>query len=525
MERHHNKRLHYHAFSLSDQQQGEEAKQYEQYKKCAKLEDINTWGAIHDDIYFEILSFLPSHFIIHDCSLVSKQFSRIIQGYRLKLEIKLAPPIEEITRDGLLSRYPMLHSLAVSSSIALKTPKDYLPASFYRLIPEKLKELGHLCLSRCGVGNAEFELLSNLKYLKVLDLSYNYLTDKSSHHVIDLHNLETLNISNNDIGVEWCRNISNLDNLTSLNISSSINKKDSDCSVEYILSMNNLTFLDISSGCISCLIIDKNLIGLQRLKTLVSNHNFNTSRNFLSDTTLKSLINLPNLNTLDISNSFLSFGGFKCVPQMKQLTSFSMRSVAMRDSNHSDILDLVFSMNNLTFLDISGNAVYYMGGDTIDRELVRFDQLTTFISSANTMGNLTLKSLANLPNLKLLDLSDCFLKDDDRRLISEMKQLTSLNLRGNRLANCWCKYISKLVNLKTLNISNNKKIGSRGIKYITQMHQLTSLDISDNRLSNRSCELISNLFNLIELDIRGCKISDFGLSFFRNLKNLKNLKY
>src|SRR3989338_4278044 len=93
--------------------------------------------------------------------------------------------------------------------------------------------------------------------------------------------------------------------------------------------------------------------------------------------------------------------------------------------------------------------------------------------------------------------------------MSDLKELTYLNISNNEIQSDGTKYISYLPELTTLNISNNN-IGSKGAKYISTLSGLTTLDISGNNIGVEGAKYISTLTKLTTLNISNNNIDDIN---------------
>ncbi|EFC47816.1 predicted protein [Naegleria gruberi] len=113
-------------------------------------------------------------------------------------------------------------------------------------------------------------------------------------------------------------------------------------------------------------------------------------------------------------------------------------------------------------------------------------------------------------------------KTNQTKFISEMKQLTSLNITNNQICVEGVKYISEMKQLLSLNISENE-IGDKGAKYISEMKQLTSLNIYDNEISNEGVKYLSEMKQLTSLNIGVNRISDEEAKYISEMKQLISL--
>lgn len=75
-----------------------------------------------------------------------------------------------------------------------------------------------------------------------------------------------------------------------------------------------------------------------------------------------------------------------------------------------------------------------------------------------------------------------------------------------------------------LNLSENRKIGNKGIRYLPALDQITSLNLSAVGLNDYGIEPLLTMKNIRFLDISYCtRITDMGLKKFGEMRNLEDL--
>lgn len=115
-------------------------------------------------------------------------------------------------------------------------------------------------------------------------------------------------------------------------------------------------------------------------------------------------------------------------------------------------------------------------------------------------------------SLTELDLSEMELTNEDIKSISDMVNLTALNLSENEISNI--SMLAQLDNLEVLNLESNY---ISDIKSLSKLTNLKELYLGENQISNIS--VLSKLTNLEILSLSANKISDINA-----LSNLENLR-
>lgn len=161
-----------------------------------------------------------------------------------------------------------------------------------------------------------------------------------------------------------------------------------------------------------------------------------------------------------------------------------------------ELPDGVFQdLNNLKILDLSGNLLTQIDGDT-------FIGLEEILESLNLAEN-KITSLTGSP--------------------LQLTVLKILDLSGNSLQDLPKTAIVGLPSLRILNISNNVELETLPSNLLQTGLLLTSLDISRSGLKTIHPDLFSKSDNLKVLKISGNRIQNISDTAFRHLKNLTYL--
>jgi hypothetical protein len=138
------------------------------------------------------------------------------------------------------------------------------------------------------------------------------------------------------------------------------------------------------------------------------------------------------------------------------------------------------------------------------------------------VNNGSIKHLASLRHLALLDLSGSEVTDNGIREISQLKSLRTLYLCQTEVTNAGLKELTNLSNLFSLDISGSE-ITDEGLKYLTQLKELSNLSIGPY-VSDAGLKHLIPLKRLSVLSVRSGEITDSGLEQIAAMEGLSAIK-
>jgi len=310
---------------------------------------------------------------------------------------------------------------------------------FGHLTLNDLKELKKLNLNLLVIDPDSFKLLKHLKNLVELDLGGKYshhddllgeisytssgsITGEHMKTIGELTSLVSLNLNENfDISGEGMKNLSTLTSLLHLQLKSVVMK---DQDLEYLSNLKKLKKLDISTS---------------------GNVSFHGQEYNLSDTGLKHLENLTNLEDINLSgNHLISDEGLKSLSQM----------------------------NNLSHLNLNGTKISDKG----------------------------MQLISQLKKLDELNLSSTKISDEGLKNLPQMYRLSHLNLSNTKISNKGISFVSQLNGLRKLNLARTR-ISDKGIRLISQLNELRELNLSSTNITNEILKELSALTSLNRLDL------------------------
>jgi internalin A len=288
--------------------------------------------------------------------------------------------------------------------------------------------------------------LTNLQYLKILNLSRNELTTLPESFG-SLQKLEKLDLVYNQLE-SLPESLGKLSNLSRLSLSNNkIGKLP-----ESLGELSNLSALDLSNNEIGEL--PESLGKLSNLSRL------DLSNNEIGELP-ESLGKLSNLDTLDLSNNEIG-----------------------------ELPESLGKLSNLWWLDLSNNEI-----GELSESLSNLSNLDTLDLSDNEIGELP-ESLSKLSNLSRLDLSNNEIGELPESL-GKLSNLSALYVRNNEIGEL-PESLSKLSNLKILDLSNNQitKLPSS----LKELQNLRFLFLVDNPLTpSISPEFLQRAFSPEEI--------------------------
>ncbi|KAJ8982863.1 hypothetical protein NQ317_006413 [Molorchus minor] len=276
---------------------------------------------------------------------------------------------------------------------------------------------------------------------------------------------------------------------------------------------------------------------LQQLPSLTSLQMTNNKLTSLNTIPLCELKNLRELNLSNNSIYSLKNAQFYC----RELSN----NVGLNLNNENLVLGLdskeYFSISDKTFklekLDLSYNNISELSYALADLQNLKMLNL-----EGNKLESILNKHLSSVKSLETVNLKNNLLENIDERIFSNQTDLLYLDLSYNRITNFSINnaplleyislghnmlntfsltYLNDLNKLKTLMLHNNK-IQDVYPSTFQGLIALEELDLSNNKIKLQN-DSFTNLYKLEQLSLSNNSISVLPLYVFRNLTNLKTL--
>ncbi|XP_006432819.2 putative receptor-like protein kinase At3g47110 [Citrus clementina] len=380
-------------------------------------------------------------------------------------------------------------------------------------ICSSLPFLDYLYLSKNMLHGGIPSTLSNCTYLRILSLAYNDFSGAVPKDIGNLTKLMGLYLGRNRLQGEIPREFGNLAELEQMS-----------------LAENNLQGE-----------IPSEIGNLRNLEELDLSHNK------LVGTVPAAIFNVSTLKRLGLQNNFLS----GCLSSISDARLLNLEGLYLWGNNFSGTIpDFIFNASKLFQLSLAMNSFFGFIPNTFGnlrnlKWLTLYDNYLTsstpelsFLSSLSNCKSLTHLSLSNNPldsvlsrtsvsnlshSLKELYMSNCNVSGGILEEITNLTNLTAINLGDNKLNGSIPITLGKLQKLQYLGLENNKLEGSipDGICCSVELYKL---ELGGNKLSGSIPACFSNLASLRILSLDSNKLTSIPLNFW-NLKDILYLNF
>ncbi len=145
-----------------------------------------------------------------------------------------------------------------------------------------------------------------------------------------------------------------------------------------------------------------------------------------------------------------------------------------------------------------------------------------FLALASTyVGGAGMQPLANLHELRSLDLDDANVSNEGLRYVGDIRGLRSLGLFRNRAINdVGVRYLSALTLLEHLYLGTTG-ISDKGVESLSTLTALKELNLQGTKVGDGAMTIIAALPRIEKLDVTWTEITDAGL---RELEHCKTLR-
>lgn len=134
-----------------------------------------------------------------------------------------------------------------------------------------------------------------------------------------------------------------------------------------------------------------------------------------------------------------------------------------------------------------------------------------------------LASLASLPSLEELILEKCEFSDQLFLLLTDCKKIKRLRLRSLRFADATLKALAMLSRLELLELTDCTGYSERGLEGLAQLTKLRSLTLSGSVVRDSVLLQWKGLTNLTSLALRQTEVTNEGLRVLEHFVKLKEL--
>ncbi|PWA54139.1 hypothetical protein CTI12_AA364360 [Artemisia annua] len=371
----------------------------------------------------------------------------------------------------------------------------------------KLVQLKYLDLSCNDFGFGPVPaFIGSLKHLTYLNMSKSQFGGEVPQKLGSLSRLRVLALQDDKVfsnlhsnSLSWLRNLKQLQHLDMVGV----NLAEASDWLQVISTLSSLQELHFSSCSLTQIPSDPTTVSFTSLIVL------DLSNNIFDSLLPRWIFSLQNLELLDLTSCYfgaLSSGttdvGFHKMPSLRTLSVSSNTFV-----NSSSMLNGLFSLSNLIFLDVSNCNLSV----PILTNLQNLSQIVHIDLSNNQIAEEIPKFLSNLCNLTILDLQSNNFSGDVSELLErlcecESPKLELLGMRGNYLTGRLPRKIGRLKNLSSIDLAYNQLRGTIPDS-IGSLSLLKTFQMNINELEGSIPETIGGLSSLEFLDLSFNKLN------------------
>ncbi|KAJ4782613.1 Disease resistance protein RGA2 [Rhynchospora pubera] len=385
------------------------------------------------------------------------------------------------------SRYILMINFTDSSAIS-------------KIVPKRARSLH---FKDCGLLKVPNKVLSNSKYLRVLNLS-GCCNEKLPLSIIELKHLSYLDVSNLPI-IAFTIPSGSVNRIQYLNLHGCSNLE---LLPESISSLTSLQHLDLSN-CTNLQGLPESIGNLVKLQFLDLSSNHELRKLPLSTFRLKELVhlNLSDCYNLEIFSDYV--GNLKRVQFLDLSWCLGLQRLT----------ESIIKLIRLKHLDIS-NCRHIKLLPELLGNLSELENLN--LSGCSEIETLP-ESITNLSNMLSLRLCDCRGLQTLPKLFGDLCKLELLDLSNCSGLHILPESLGNLVNLEQLNLSSCYKLEELP-KSFGNLHKLRYLNLSSCYGLRMLPESFNNLENLVNLDLSYCcSLSELPKMVISNSK-LQNLE-
>lgn len=342
-------------------------------------------------------------------------------------------------------------------------------------------------LSDAGLAN-----LSNCLQLRDLNLSNTQITGAGLAHLSRLTNLESLNLYNTSVGDEGLAHLKPLSSLKSLNLWKTTNTTGeiTDKGIAHLKELKSLERLELSGAGIT----DEGLAHVAELSGLkyLTVVGEGGTRNPITDAGTMHLVKLQALETLGIAGAGITDVGMSHIAKLSSLkVVFLFNAPQVTNKGLAELK----ALKSLRRLNLGHDTGISIGGLAHLNELRDLVSLRASNVHQDNSG-LNIAGLTSLEDLSLFVRRKEGLRDEDLACLAKLTRVKSLQLGPHE-----------------------SEIGDVGIKHLAGLTSLDFLNVGGRHVTDTGLGYVGNLRNLSHLRVTG----DFTDKGLRSLERLERL--
>jgi hypothetical protein len=261
---------------------------------------------------------------------------------------------------------------------------------------------------------------------------------------------------------------------------------------------------------------------LERLRTFPALTKLNVAGPALTDSRMKQVAELSNLEELNLDVTEVSDVGLRELPRLKKLKVLSLsRDLGTERGLITDNgVKEITRLPELTQLNLTNNDG--IQGTNI-AELQKLTKLTRLDLTLTKVTGAWLRELRGLHELSVLSVRQTGIGDADLNALLEFKNLTELDLSRSSVTDAGMKEVGRLTKLTSLRLGETK-VGDAGIKQMRGLTRLKRLDLVVTNVTDVAVVDLVELKGLEELNLIRTKVTDQNLNRLGALANLRVLQ-
>jgi Leucine Rich repeat len=317
-----------------------------------------------------------------------------------------------------------------------------------------------LVADKRGVTDKGLESLAGHPGLKTLDLTLSGITNGGLAHLANLPKLEEVNLKRCDITAAGYEALAKIKSLKRIRAPQT--HFNGDC----LAALQDCSWLELLD------LQDCNEVPKAKWKVLDNFKNLKSLRLWgptVDDSTLEFILGAKNLKSLFLESTEVTAPGLEKLTVLANVQTISL-------TNAKNIFDAELE------------------------PIGKFKELTSLELRNCGLNGKGLVHLAGLKRLKLLDLSETFVKDQRLEHLSGLTNLEDLNLWHTQVTDAGLVHLESLVKLKRLNL-DACKISAQGTPHLRPLTELEFLHIGSTQVDDAGLESLGELKKLKTLVI------------------------
>jgi hypothetical protein len=399
---------------------------------------------------------------------------------------------------------------------------DNLGLNAVNMTDEGLKNLGGLAFLRYlslvgNFTNDAFIYLNNAKSLKSIQIEISKFDDGGMKNLSNLTQLENFNAHRmsgiTDSGVAYLKNMTNLKNLDFWAA------KLTDSSMQVLGKIHTLEYLNLPTS-----FTDEGIKFITDLKNLKFFWIGRSTISPLTDESLRYIGQLKNLEELNIGGAGFSDEGMQSIAKLIKLKRLWLLKADMLTNKG---LDELAKLESLTDLYLGSDTKITISGIKALNSLKTLKSLNLGDVHQDNSTAMDISGLTELETLKItlhcihrMDMTTVYdsFREQDLAFLSNLKNLTSVQITGRGITDSAIKNLSELENLELIIISTGGEtlLTDASLKDVTKLKKLSSIFIMTGHITDKSLEYLAELPSLRRIELT----SDvaFSAKAVRNLK-------